>query len=171
MKKITNKTILIQGDVTYQPRFVMSDYSTISTRSRDKIIYWIDISKHIEGIHNMVGKSVWSVRYAKPIILGEHENSYLNECFKIVAQLEPILEGRPVISLDVIGFDEFEYTLKDIEKAIELAQEGKYISESSDGGENYEDVFKYPTKKEILEQINSLSIINVDEQFNIISYE
>jgi len=197
MKKITYKTILTQGDKTYQPRFVIPD---------DKITYWVDLSNHIEGIHGMVGKNVWSVRYAKPIIFGEHENSYLNECFKIVAQSELKLEGIPVISLDdyienkwkdflskypltekmfkgklgvekfkdtsdtydslafhVAKFTENQYTLKDIEKAIDLARRKKH--------HHVLGIIDEYSKSQIIEQINSISIINVDEQFNIISYE
>jgi len=156
MKTINKNTILKQEDKIYQPRFVMSD---------DTIIYWPDLNNPLKGIHSMVGKNVWSVRYAKPIIFGEHENSYINECFNILAQSQPKLEGIPVISLEPIGFDEFEYTQKDIERAIELTLID--AKKSVVWSEHY---YKH-LSKQILEQINSISVIEVDEQFNILSYE
>jgi len=50
-----------------------------------------------------------------------------------------------------------QYTLKDLEKAV-------YLATSRD--ENW----KY-TFEEILEQVSTISIIEVDNQFNILSYE
>jgi hypothetical protein len=99
-------------------------------------------------------------------------DSYWN---KIVAQSQSKLEEVPVISLDsyveklmkkwvmnpkmynfvVQMFKEYEnqYTQKDIEEAIRMGRDRIYDS------------------TEILEQINQISVIEVDEQFNIVSYE
>jgi hypothetical protein len=146
MKQITKNTILQQGDKTYQPVEV------------DGIICWIDKSTLAD---------------------------------EIIAQSQSKLEGIPVISLDryvdeaflekhglvsmskttkgSIGYREFvsgynsnpnQYNLKDIEKAIDLAR--------LQGEESF--LCKY-SDKEILEQINQISVIEVDEQFNIVSYE
>ena len=144
MKQITNKTILKQGDKTYQP----IEFGGMIT--------WCD----------------------------EHEGT--------LAQSEPKLDGVPVVSLDSysdskyyqlhwwrknLDFKETEadalekkafgkgfkanpnqYTQTDIEKSLSLA-----FLASQDGYDI--------TTKEILEQINSISVIEVDEQFNVISYE
>lgn len=64
-----------------------------------------------------------------------------------------------------------QYTQKDIEKAIELAIESHvcaYIDEDKQPRISYD---LEDTTKEILEQINAITEIEVDEQFNIISYE
>jgi hypothetical protein len=119
-------------------------------------------------------------------------------CRKIIAQSQPKLKGIPVISLDKYverlaketrdsinkvayccsgeteedifdsGFiishktNPNQYTQKDIDKAIKLARR--------DFDENHFTV-DVMHSSEIIEQINSISIIEVDEQFNIISYE
>lgn len=119
----------------------------------------------------------------------------------IVAQSEPKLEGVPVISLDSYverlkkGISEFsklatdtqeqfwtgkaagfgealqvynksnpnQYTQKDIEKAMNAARNIEV---------NIDRTLKYTFSNEtILEAINSISVIEVDEQFNILSYE
>ena len=58
-----------------------------------------------------------------------------------------------------------QFTLKDIEKAVELARV-KDPHNVVDG----EKLFEYSIK-DIHDRINSISVIEVDEQFNIISYE
>lgn len=140
MKQITNKTILKQGNKTFQ------------VVESDGVIYWRD------------------------------------ELLNFVAQSQPKLEGIPVISLDSyvekLAYkyynsnehykvaDSFHYingykanpnssTQKDIKKAIELAR-----IEIRNGINSYE-----LTNEQILQKINEISIIEIDEQFNIISYE
>jgi hypothetical protein len=121
MKKITNKTLLKQGNIIYQP--VITD---------EGVIGWYDIIEK------------W-----------------------IVAQAENVFIGVPVISTwGFLLIKPTEYTLEDIVKAIELART-TYIQ---NGGFVNMEVDQYSTS-EIIEQINSISIIEVDEQFNIIGYE
>jgi hypothetical protein len=145
MKQITNKTILKQGDKTYQP----IEFGGMIT--------WCD----------------------------EHEGT--------LAQSEPKLTDIPVVSLDsysymiaqsweetfnsafydskinvgniakdcvLFGFNSNpnQYTQADIERALSLA-----FLASQDGYDI--------TTKEILEQINSISVIEVDEDFNVINFE
>ena len=171
MKQITNKTILKQGDKTYQPIEV------------DGVVYWIDENVRefeydwvlYKDLH--IGKLIW--KSDKAPFIG-----------RIIAQSQPKLEGVPIISLDSYvekltydyNLDAHEnvygqvnafkagykanpnqYTQKDIEKAIKL---GKLKQELESG------VFvKKYSNKQILEQINSISIIEVDEQFKVINYE
>ncbi len=182
MKKITNKTILKQGDKTFQPVEV------------DGVVYW----------HNSI-HSVMGYTYFLDGTIGYISSSdrIFDYGYEIVAQSQPKLERVPIISLDsyverlkkgiyessklatvtqeqfwigkAAGFGEalqiynksnqnqYQYTQQDIEKAMNAAR-------------NIEvDIFrtlKYTFSNEaILEAINSISVIEVDEQFNILSYE
>lgn len=177
MKKITNKTILKQGDKPYHPVEV------------DGLVYWINPTLPIEEVYpHIVIEKLTTGDYILWQI--DNINDIDRSCqYQIVAQSQYKLQGVPVISLDKdwysilrkVGltgdqcsevFDLIEqsnpnqYTQKDIDKAIELART-TYIKECELG--SYEvDQF---SKSEIIEQINSISVIEVDEQFKIISYE
>jgi len=120
MKKITNKTLLKQGDVIYQS--VMTDEGIIGWCDKDGFMVAQDGLK----TSSLPFISLWDFQLIKPT----------------------------------------EYTLDDVEKAIELART-TYLQEDELVGI---EVDQYSTS-EIIEQINSVSIIEVDEQFNIISYE
>lgn len=177
MKKITASTILKQGNKMFLPVEI------------DKVIYWEAIDfDHNESAFYIYTKADGS----KEINFGE-EGAVIGET-KVIAQSQPKLKGIPVISLDIyvvnkaykyieklhlslisecrthklLGFEEGyranpnQYTQQDIEKAIDLARE-QFDIEGFSIGEK--------TKESILEQINFISIIEVDEQFNIISYE
>ena len=173
MKQIINKTILKQGDKTYQPIEV------------DGVIYWVDkISQIIVGdwySEMVMGKVLFTHKMKEESLIGWNEsehtkNSFKARCSKIVAQSEPKLDDAPVIEIGPTGFDEFEYTQADIEKAIELAREADSIEGTVDldvvlcYGSN-DDLRTKWTKEEILEQINSISVIEVDEDFNVLGYE
>jgi len=171
MKQITNKTILKQADKIYPPVEV------------DGVVYWIDENVRefeydwvlYKDLH--IGKLIW--KSDKAPFIG-----------RIIAQSQPKLEGVPIISLESyvknLAIEKYgkkhemlqgqlmffkygyksnpnQYTQKDIEKAIKL---GKLKQELESG------VFiKKYSNKQILEQINSISIIEVDEQFKVINYE
>jgi hypothetical protein len=176
MKKITNKTILKQGDKSYSPVEV------------DGVIYWV----HDTTVKKEDGWT-WDDRYKKLVSPEQNLKTPTHDAdfyWKIVAQSLPIIREVPIIYLgDVIenifeiktkdvSFGEKEkrsanywfkkgfnsnpnqYTQEDIEKAIDLARlqgEQTYLCKHSDN--------------EILEQINSISVVEVDEQFDVISYE
>jgi hypothetical protein len=171
MKQITNKTILKQADKIYPPVEV------------DGVVYWIDENVRefeydwvlYKDLH--ISKLIW--KSDKAPFIG-----------RIIAQSQPKLEGVPIISLESyvknLAIEKYgkkhemlqgqlmffkygyksnpnQYTQKDIEKAIKL---GKLKQELESG------VFiKKYSNKQILEQINSISIIEVDEQFKVINYE
>jgi len=172
MKKITSKTILKQGDKTFQPVEV------------DGVVYW----------HNSI-HSVMGYTYFLDGTIGYISSSdrIFDYGYEIVAQSQPKLERVPVISLDsyfkqlfeqktkTVSFGEHgtqssfnwfnkgyqanpnEYTQKDIEKAMNAARNIEV---------NIDRTLKYTFSNEtILEAINSISVIEVDEQFNILSYE
>jgi len=190
MKQITNKTILKQGDKTYNPV------------KGDGVIYWLGgpISLNPDNIWVYRSNRIWKFKQGMTVVSS-------NMPIEIIAQSQPKLEGIPVISLDSYVENLFEQNTKttsfgehgkqspfywfnkgynsnpnqwtddDIRKTIELArtlQEGKNEFEvenilgSSDG--TYGVKQKY-TEKEILKQINSISVIEVDTSFNIIGYE
>lgn len=111
MKQITNKTILKQGDKSFQP-----------IENMDKSIFWEDSTD------------------------------------QIVAQSQPHLEGVPVISLN-------SYTQKDIEKAFELGYQCKVDNGYKSNGTYQEDL------NNAIKQINSISVIEVDEFFQILNYK
>jgi hypothetical protein len=190
MKQITNKTILKQGDKTYQPIEV------------DGVIYWVDkISQIIVGdwySEMVMGKVLFTHKMKEEPLIGWNEsehtkNSFKARCSKIVAQSQTKLPDIPIVSLDsysymiaqsweetfnsafydskinvgniakdcvLFGFNSNpnQYTQADIERALSLA-----FLASQDGYDI--------TTKEILEQINSISVIEVDEDFNVLSYE
>ena len=180
MKQITNKTILIQeigqekckeygcgnSECIFEclnPKKIFKTYQPVEV---DGVIYWG--KKSNEDWFNFYNE---------------------DEYWFLVAQSQPKLEGIPVISLDsyverlgqkygksrvevstawgsfVDGYksNPNQYNQKDIEKAIELARET--ISSNEAG------ICDKYTELGILQQINSISVIEVDEQFNIISYE
>jgi hypothetical protein len=174
-KQITNKTILKQGDKTFQPIEV------------DGVIYWIDkeateckfyLHKSFSGndqIYNVEedGGSLDDFKRGQPI----------GWCSKIVAQSQPKFEGIPIVSLDsyVEKFKK-EYNsgnnsdvfTKGIETGIEIGYK------SNPNQYTQKDIYfainlaKHPlnySNEQIFHQINSISVIEVDEQFNIISYE
>jgi hypothetical protein len=174
MKQITNKTILKQGDKTYQPI------------EHDGNIHWVDSSILVgmEGdwvveTHNPVVISVCQITkdYADLRVAGYKD-------MKVIAQSQPKLPDIPIVSLNsyvdriakeilpddsnwqrrfdiVKGFksNPNQYTQADIEKIYSLVERL-----GDDFSENY-------TIEELLKEINSISVIEVDEKYNIISYE
>ena len=174
MKKITKNTILKQGNKVYQPIEV------------DGVIYWIDVNtKNNVDIGTMVWNDEDFSFYTTNRIC---KFKTTDNIYKVVAQSQPKLEEIPVISLDsyvekmaweavhkgnikdekqqVCGFTGWvdgyksnpnQYTQKDIEIAFGL------------GAANHAN--GQPFLYEVFKQLNSISAIEVDEQFNIISYE
>lgn len=180
MKKITLNTKLTQNNNIFFAIEV------------DGIIYWIDEVKrnswHISPTYEKgIKNGVETIFFDESYFEGYGHDFFGSK--SIVAQSQPKLEGVPIISLDnyiqrlanlfavrsgceyredlvriskgvIHGYKSTpnQYTQKDIEKALSLA-----FMASQDGYDI--------TTKEILEQINQISEIIVDEQFNIISYE
>jgi hypothetical protein len=163
MKQITNKTILKQvcktglGIVTYkyQPAEI------------DGVIYWETKD------FNPIGAAFYIYTNSDKTkeINWKKDGAVINET-KIVAQSQPHLEGIPVVSLDSYWSNKSnlsyhlanpcpnQYTQKDIEKAI-------LFWETYEGNS----IFKEDVLVELFNHINSISVIEVDEQFNILSYE
>jgi DNA-binding XRE family transcriptional regulator len=199
MKQITNKTILIQeigqekckeygcgnSECIFEclnPKKIFKTYQPVEV---DGVVYWINDELTIQDVKPYYGK----YHYEKGVAINIFPDylTDLSECKLIIAQSQPRIEGIPVVSLDK-SIDDFiyeyqqegmlpsmakrriltlsnpnQYAQKDIEKAIELARET--ISSNEAG------ICDKYTELGIIQQINSISVIEVDEQFNIISYE
>ncbi len=148
MKQITKNTILKQGDETYQPIEV------------DGVIYWV----------NKDGVKEWSDWSYNPNTPTPRQVFYrVTEYFmphgdKVVAQSQPKLKGIPVISLWETCWNKNanQYTQKDIHRAIVLARAGVL---------EYDGYYFNNEMEQIFQQINSISVIEINQQFNIISYE
>jgi len=158
MKQITKNTILRQNDKTYQPVEV------------DGVICWIDKSTLADEI----------VVQSQPKLEGVPVISLLD--YQEV--MENIIITESLTSDDIISLripqlfkltKENQYTQKDIDKAITMSK----IAKTPDGlididawiSSGYEGAEPAYTEEEILEQINQISVIEVDDQFNIVSYE
>lgn len=187
MKQITPETLLKQGDNTYQPIEV------------DGVIYWCNpLQKVNEDEYFIDNMNLFKCRNI--FDMGIEDTDGLIHNFdtsnSIIAQSQPKLAGVPVVSLDkdvlsdietITSWDSFkehpigkagkrienwfksnpnQYTQADIEKAIELARALKSSVFESDSAST-----RFYRLDEILQQINSISVIEVDEQFNVIRYE
>jgi hypothetical protein len=156
MKKINNKTILIQGDKTFQPIEV------------DDVIYWVDASQLIDGqkfkhYEKAIAQSLPKLKRVPVISL----NRYIERLADTITENEGfnLHNGAYDYSNGVekgYNSNPNQYTLKDIKEAIELASQCSVIED---------EIIFWNNTEDIIEQINSISIINVDEQFNIVSYE
>jgi hypothetical protein len=153
MKKITKDTVLKQGNKVYSS-VVISD-----------IFYWVDKEAIIDA-------NTW---FSTPVGVYKSKTSMQNKStdslvHKIVAQSQPILDIKEIPVIDLVannarliieGEDPFElhlYTQEDIERALSLA----FLAVQED--------YDISTK-EIINQIDSISVIEVDEYFNIVDYE
>jgi hypothetical protein len=143
MKKITNKTILKQGDKTFVPI------------ESDGVIYWRDEHLNFVAQTEPKLKDVPVISLATYIIIkcndAYHEHDNIESANSYLTGFQNGYQANPN-----------HYTLKDIERAIELAQ-----AEFDEDGYS----IMGHTKENVLKQINSIQVIEVDEQFNILSYE
>jgi hypothetical protein len=212
MKKITNKTILKQGDKTFV------------TIESDGVIYWRDehlnfvaqLESKIEGVpivslnpfnYDELGQlkikdallafkdrhgyelqteeerdikfkntgvggdylyySHYELDYQEDKVLLYYNEHTPHDCpYHVCLELpmKDIHYPRIDISSPVL------YTLKDIEKAIELARK-EHDTGMGTMSQGYVDMIYTYDKNEIFNQINIIKVIEVDEQFNILSYE
>lgn len=163
MKQITDKTVIIQGDKTFQPVEV------------EGVVYWVDNRPPMFGEYWCYLAENEDVVFIKnSLSLDWFERLHdLKNYYTVVAQSKPILDGIPVIDLlsnntrlimeGECPIDLNCYTLQDIEKANKISKgldikTGVYFSANTFSLE------------EIIEQINSIQSIEVDSDFNIISF-
>jgi hypothetical protein len=161
MKQITNKTILKQGDKTFHPLEI------------DSVIYWIDKSTLAD---EMVAQS--KPIHGVPVV---SLDSYVNELtkldlihlIKIVQKSEDYksvmginLENTLKRLLSNYKSNQNHYNQKDIDRVVTLAREYTLTEKFGDTTVDFDLL-----EQQIFNQINSISVIEVDEQFNVISYE
>jgi hypothetical protein len=180
MKQITKNTIFKQGDKIYQLVEV------------DGVIYWVDKKSEIEKYwYNSSTNQIDDTKGLSTIQKNINNKNFWNHCWKIIAQSQPKLEEIPVISFDSYVEklfkpepDDYEgykngwingyksnpnnYTQKDIERAIELARQGLVGHGDLTVSCKLDDLLD---NVDIIDQINQISSIEVDQEFNIISYD
>ncbi len=169
MKQVTNKTIVKQEEKIFEPVEV------------DGIIYWCE-SKTISSPHYVVyNDNVCFVNEDYHVINNAIEGGFAGVVF---AQSQLNLKGIPVINLNSYverlaeiefpthiepyrkGFkhgyklNQNHYNEKDIEKAYQVGHK--------DRGNGFGNKSNFLNR---LEQINSISVIEIDEKFSIINYE
>lgn len=181
MKTINKNTTLKCEDKTYLPVEI------------NEVIYWIDTNGILnENSFVLEDKKILSC--CNRLYLSA-KNHLLQSTNKIISQSRNVLESVPVINLDNYAKDRYKYlygtdfddtevsllewqafklgynsnkgyySKEDIEKAIDLYREL---------GLNVDKTLKTNVdnlKQEIFKQINSISIIEIDEFFNILGYE
>jgi hypothetical protein len=170
MKKITATTRLIQGGKEYQPVEVHGVIYWLENRPPLDDEFWTYIGNNepIEFLKNYLPKT-W---YEKL-----HD---INNYYTAIAQSQPILEGIPVITLD-----SYPRNLS-LKKGLELYNGGNYDFEngvrvglqSSPYKWTDADVEKaanlgrdrFYNNIEIIEQISTIDVIEVDEGFNVIKF-
>jgi hypothetical protein len=145
MKKITDKTILQQGDKTFQPVKILGT------------IFWKSDCEISAGDYITDGYRVWKWK----------DNSSLLGRYKVVAQSERMFESLHLIDLqannrrlildDDYPIDLTAYRISDLKKVHELSK--------PQGVKGMEHMISFD---EILESVNSIDIIEVDENFTII---
>lgn len=69
----------------------------------------------------------------------------------------------PVVNLDNCKINPNQYTLADIKKAVRLGMQA--VDAHHEIG-----LFLVQTEEEVLEQLNSILVIEVDDNFNVINY-
>jgi hypothetical protein len=160
MKKITDKTILKQGDKIFYPEQFSQG------------IYWRDKDGEYITDKKYVAQSTLMVKNLPIISLDSYSDKLkkgLSEFSKISLETkESFWIGKAAgfgEALQIYNSNQNTWTDQDIVRAVNLARKGKI----KQAWEHYVD-YDYSIE-EILKQINSISVIEVDEQFNIINYE
>ena len=175
MKKITKNTILKQG----QKQFYAVDI--------EGIIYWLDPHAKIKNEWYYLPKENKIAFNDDPIVLdgvtpkwtilivakGSHNlvdvpyinlDNYIDKLAKEYADLYYSENKKAELGF-IAGYNQNpnKWTDADMQKAIELAKKQETF--------NFKPLGSKYTTEEILNQIKEISIIEVDQNFNIISYE
>jgi hypothetical protein len=167
MKKITKNTILKQGDKTYQPV------------ESDGIIYWVDKPLDKDGC--IVPKSIVALTkpkftdkpiisldsYVERLALNNAKNNILSHKEQDINTEIWISGARQRGFIEGYKSNPNKWTDEEIEKAIELAINGRRIEKSKSG---IEYLFAL-SKEEILHQISEILEIEVNSEFNIVNYK
>jgi len=164
MKTINKNTLLKKGDKTFQPV------------EQDGIIYWVD--KPLDEHGKIVPGSIVALTKPKftgsPIIsLDAYIDSLAESLYPNSNKLALHRHITPAIKKQsqrkkhwINGYksNPNQYTQADIEKAFDAG-----CAYTIGSHKEFEQT--HPNKEEYLKQANSIKVIEVDEQFNILSYE
>lgn len=194
MKKITKNTLLKQGDKKYQPveidgviYWVDENYEWVSPNDINKygIQYFEKIKEGQIVIFDFVEKYELFKYHLHYYVVKSHFSTP-NKPFLIIAQSQPKLEGIPVISpiislVKKIHNDAQKYAIKTHSPNREAHRRGYIIGYNSNPNKYTQKDIQFAinlakhtlnyTNEQILEQINFISVIEVDDNFNFISYE
>jgi hypothetical protein len=164
MKKITNKTKLVQGGVIYEPTEI------------DGVIYWTTGEEPtFADVHNFI-KPCYYIFQGQ---VYKREYSHHVGSSKIVAAAQRIYDGIPVVNLectcwnhesyecDVPCTQNINYYKSDLEKVYDLATQTKQVKRVYGTDEDDFVMVDRPlyTKDEVIEMINSIDQVVVDAQF------
>ena len=130
-----------------QSENILDGVPVISLKPKTKeefAAFFIEKANHI--INNIGGGEKWNRYQLKDEIL------------------DMFLNVSDVVQKDYILTSENQYSQKDIEKAIKLSK-----TETRVGTHTVFEINR--TNEQIIEQLNQISVIKVDDKFNIISYE
>jgi hypothetical protein len=144
MKKINSNTLLKCGNKTYRGAEI------------NNVICWIDSSTLADEIVAQTSNLIQGI----PVISLENYYGDIHESWNIVYRMFPQISLTLFSRIFKDGYNSNpnKDTVHDLVKAIDLSRQ-------------------YPAdvagfrKEEILEELSQISVINVDEQFNILSYE
>jgi len=191
MKQITKNTILRQNNKTYQPVEVdgviyWTDFELpkdrqicITFHKETKLamvdkdgFYEEDLDRYAYSPLRIIAQSKiadgWKLAIFPIISLNEDIIAAKNaECLKGVFSEEENYQLRRSYFLKGFNSNPNQYTQKDIEKAIELSRQ-KHDTGMGTIASGYSDMIDTYTKEEILEQINQISVIEVNHNFEII---
>jgi hypothetical protein len=166
-KKITNKTLIKQ---------LNKKYNSVEV---DGVFYWFD--------DEIKGEKGWNYNFGLnnvdnlPKEYPQHSTEW-NFCRKIIAQSQNKLEGVPTILLMNYHWNLSLKNAKISKTKNKSAFRSGFVKgyKSNLNQYNQKDIYfainmsKHSlnySSEQILEQINSISVIELDEEFNIISYE
>lgn len=194
MKRITSTTVLKKNNIEYKPFNINGVVYWTWYNGIKKGDYVFENGKPIVRVKEILNADdlVWESLDGK-----SSSCDSIIEFYKVIAQTQAILEGIPVINIGnyvndlsnqyfqnlrdqspiipeearwpyklgfQAGFNQYQYTQKDIEKAIHFARESSIR-------EDIPEIDYYHTLTQILSQVDAISYIEVDDNFQILEYD
>jgi len=176
MKRITSTTVLKKNNIEYKPFNIKGVvYWTHDAPITNKE-YYISGGKvcqfnntGYDGVNfNKIVAQTQAILEGIPVInIGNYVNDLSNQYFQNLRDQSPIIpeEARWPYKLGFqAGFNQYQYTQKDIEKAIHFARESSIR-------EDIPEIDYYHTLTQILSQVDAISYIEVDDNFQILEYD
>lgn len=194
MKRITSTTVLRKNNIEYKPFNINGVVYWTWHNGIKKGDYVFENGKPIVRVKEILNADdlVWESLDGK-----SSSCDSIIEFYKVIAQTQAILEGIPVINIGnyvndlsnqyfqnlrdqspiipekarwpyklgfIAGFNQHQYTREDLEKAIHFARESSIR-------EDIPEIDYYHTLTQILSQVDAISYIEVDDNFQILEYD